>query len=210
MGEEEKPAEKTVRTRKRKHPRGLDGPHLQRKMAETAEKRRQALALRKQGLTYEQIARAMGLSTKMVAWRYVEEAIKEIPRENAIAVKALATQKLDAQEARLNTLLAAADAADPKKKRSLSVAELVRIELALVRVAERRARLEGHDAPLRTELTGKDGAPLTLSVHDLEGMSDDQLDRVIRSALRSGASRGGSGPEEEEDGVSASAPRGSH
>ena len=148
--------------------------------AEVAEKRRQALVLRKKGATYEQIMREMGLSTPMVAWRYVNDAIAAIPREEAKECKALAVAKLDAQEVRLNNLLL----------EKATILEKCRIELVLVKLAERRARLEGHDAPTRTELTGKDGAPLALSLKDIEGMTDDQIDRALGHAIRTASSAG--------------------
>lgn len=175
-----------IRKRKKRvlkgQPPSLSGPQLAVKMADNQEKRRQALILRKQGATYEQIQRAMGLSTPMVAWRYVNDAIRAIPATEAKENKALAQQKLDAQEQRVNTLL---QKLEVKREQSLTgelfVLEQVRLELALTRTAERRAKLEGHDAPSRTEVTGRDGAPLALTVAQLEGMDDEQLADVIRA-----------------------------
>ena len=112
-------------------PQQLKGPALQRKMASNQEKRRQALILRRQGGTYDQIGKALGVST-MTAHRYVHDSIAAIPREEAKEVKALAIAKLDAQEMRLNVLL-------ESTARKPTVLELVRIELALVRIAERRS-----------------------------------------------------------------------
>jgi hypothetical protein len=181
-------------------PKQLKGPQLQKKMSDNQEKRRQALVLRRQGATYDQIGKALEVST-MTAHRYVNDAIAAIPREEAKEVKALAISKLDAQEMRLNVLL-------ESTTRKPTVLELVRIELALVRIAERRARLEGHDAPTRAEITGKDGAPLALSVADLEGMTDEQLERYIANASRGGGARGRhSDPEEARGGASGEARR---
>ena len=173
--------DENIPKRKKRSP-NLNRADKQIVSAEVAEKRRQALVLRKKGATYEQIKREMGLSTAMVAWRYVHDAIAEIPREDAIECKALAIAKLDAQEVRLNNLLL----------EKTTVLEKCRIETVLVKLAERRARLEGHDAPSRTELTGKDGAPLALSLKDIESMTDDQLERALGSALRT-ATSGGAG-----------------
>jgi predicted transcriptional regulator len=173
-----------------------------------AEKRRLALMIRKRGATYEQIARELGLSTKMVAWRYVHEAIAEIPAEEARDTKRLELEKLDARELRLNNLLLSIDqrrklyedkvklgVAEPEDHVGLFVVEQCRIEQQLTRIAERRARLDGLDAPTRAELTGKDGAPLiSLTREDIKGMTDEQLKRVVNGTHRGGgAGAGGAG-----------------
>lgn len=196
-----------IPTRKRKKPTGgnLHGPDKQIIQAETQERRRQALILRKQGATYEQIATQLKFSTKMVAWRYVHEAIADIPADEARDAKRIEVEKLDARELRLNQLLLRIDGrrdlyekrardagGDPANHVGLFVVEEVRVNAALTKIAERRARLEGLDAPTRAELTGKDGAPLRLSTNDIQGMTDEQLDRVLNGA-RGGSGAGGGG-----------------
>lgn len=180
-------------------PTVLKGPHLQIKMSETQDRRRQALGLRRTGATYEQIANRMNVSI-MTAHRYVNDAIRDIPMENAKEVKALAVAKLDAAEVRLNAKLSG----------PVSVIEHVRLELALVKIAERRARLEGHDAPTRTELTGRNGAPLSLSLNDLAGMTNAQLERVIADSIRGRASGGGPTGDESTGGEGPGRTRQSH
>jgi hypothetical protein len=49
------------------------------------------------------------------------------------------------------------------------------------------AAVEGTDAPKQTELTGRDGSPVPLS---LENLTDEQLERVITSLAAEGADAG--------------------
>lgn len=61
-----------------------------------AERRRQALELRKAGATYEQIAAELGIRSKRAAWGIVQTALAEITREPAQAVLDLELSRLDA------------------------------------------------------------------------------------------------------------------
>lgn len=180
-------------------PPQLKGPQLQRKMAENQQRRQQALTMRIQGGTYEQIAGQMGVST-MTAYRYVQDAIREIPKEEAKHAKTLEISKLNASELRINARLA----------KPCTVIEAVRLELALVKIGERRAKLEGFDAPTRAELTGRNGAPLTLTINDLQSMSNAELERVINASLRGRTLGRGNVGAESADGDSESGARQPH
>lgn len=166
------------------HGGNLHGPDKAIVSAEVAEKRKTALGLRKQKMTYEAIAAAMGLSTPMVAWRYVQDALKAIPFEAAVEVKQLEIEDCRDDLRRLNTRLA---------EGKLTVRGLVAALGAKVKLREQLARYLGLYAPIRSELTGKDGAPLTLTMTDIQGMSDDDLDRTISAGRQRGASGGGAG-----------------
>lgn len=159
-----------TRKRKRSVPSQLRGPAFARKQEEVQEKRKEALALRRAGATYQQIADKMGLSTPMQAHRYVNDALAAIPMANAIALKQLALTKLDAQEVRMNQA----------QKNAKTVLEACRVELTLVKLAERRAKLEGTDAPVRNEHTGANGGAILTGHVDLEGLTDEQLERFKR------------------------------
>jgi hypothetical protein len=112
--------------------------------AETQERRRQALDLRKRGLTYPQIAKAMSVSLG-TAHKLVQTAISDIPKELAEDVRLLELERLDRM---LAGMWPKAIAGDPK-----AVA-------AAVKIMDRRAKYLGIDAPIKAELTGKDGGQL--------------------------------------------------
>lgn len=60
----------------------------------TAERRAEALDYRRQGWTYEAIGKAMGIGPTR-AFQIVDDAIKAITYENAVALRALELQRLD-------------------------------------------------------------------------------------------------------------------
>jgi hypothetical protein len=191
--------------RRRGPPAHTRGAKFSADAAALQEKRVQALNLRKAGATYAQIGLQLGVAT-MSAHRYVNDAIAEIPHDAAVAVKALALAKLDAQEMRMNGLLR-------EVKDGTRVLERCRIELVLVRIADRRAKLEGTDAPARTELTGKDGGAIMTGHIDLEGLTDEQLERFKRdpAAFVGGGMGSRSDPgAEEETSEEAGSPRRTH
>jgi len=97
-----------------------------------AERRQQALALRRAGLTYRDIARALGCSPQH-AHRMVQEALKEIvekTREDAEQVLQLELQRLDEAQASI--------------WRQVKEGHLGAVD-RLLRIMERRAKLLGLD-----------------------------------------------------------------
>ncbi len=182
----------TIPTRRRRRgpPVSLRGPKFTIKSAEVQEKRLQALQLRKAGASYPMIAKQMGLSTPMVAWRYVQDALAEIPVEAAAELKSIMLIGIDADLVLLNNLHA----------KARTVAGHAKLVLAKIRLRELHARLLGLNAPTRNEHTGKDGVPLTLTMNEIQGMTDEQLDRTFAASRRSGPSGSGAG-------ASASPPR---
>lgn len=174
------------RKRKSKRPPQLRVPHHEIVAAEVAEKQREALDLRKLGLTYEAIAKRMNCSA-MSAHRYVNKAIAAIPKEAAEDTKRVMLETCYANLVQINTRIQA----------GLTPEQAFKAIGAMVKVRDQIAKYEGHYAPTRAELTGRDGSPLTMTVTDLEGMNDDQLDRIIRMAIGRGASGGSGGAETE-------------
>ena len=106
--------------------------------AERDERRTKALALRRAGAQYADIAKVLGVSTG-TAWKDVTSALRETMTEEATALRTLQGQRLDAL---LRGLYPQAIAGDTKAA------------LAAVRIMERQSRLFGLDAP----------AALTMSV----------------------------------------------
>lgn len=178
-----------IPTRKKRqvHP-NKRGPKFTAAQAKLQENRLQALELRKAGASYPQIAKQMNLSTPMVAWRYVQAALKDIiPEETKNEARRVMLEAIDADLARLNNL-------QPK-----TISDMVKIVTARDRLRDSKARILGVHAPTRTELTGKDGAALSLTLSDIQGMSDEQLERVFSSGANGRSSSGGGGTGEAEE-----------
>lgn len=167
---------RTQKKKKQVHP-GRRGPKYTIKQEELALKRNEALEFRKNGLSYPQIAVRMGISA-MTAWRYVQDAIDDIPKERAIEVRNLTLAQIDQDLARLNSLHAS----------TLKPAEVARVCLAKDRLRESKARLLGLNAPTAHEHT-------FLNHVDVRTLTDEQNERlaagdfgVLDEASASGAS----------------------
>lgn len=100
------------------------------------ERQRQALELRKSGITYEAIAAQLGYRTAAGAHKAVSTALKRTLQEPADDVRKIELERLDAL---LEDLW-------KKKDRPFVVDRILR-------VMERRAKLLGLDAPTKTDLT---------------------------------------------------------
>ena len=135
-----------------------DAPRSEAQSLEAHERRQTALALRRRAFTYRRIAAEMGVS-EASAYNYVKDAYAELNRvqnESAEALREQELDKLDELEQRLSDLLPDAEAD-----------AVTKLTGQLLRIAERRAKLLGLDAPTRTQVTGDDGGPLTIRiVHD--------------------------------------------
>jgi len=141
-----------------------------------AEKRRQAVELRKAGATFEEIAAAHGAdgrrlySNKGTAYRAVEQALREAVREPTRELIELETQRLDLMLRALWPQVIAG--------------KLGAVDRAL-RVAERRARLLGLDGPQVVQHSGPDGGPIPV---DVSGMTPEEkaarLAELIAEAQR--------------------------
>lgn len=115
------------------------------KKVTAAQKRAQAVELRKAGATFDEIATALGYSNKGTAYRAVEQALKEAVREPALQLIELEVQRLDLM---LRALWPA-----------VARGQLGAVDRAL-RVAERRARLLGLDAAQQIQHSGPGGGPI--------------------------------------------------
>ena len=188
------------RRRKRGVPKSLRGPAYSIKALETQKKRSEALTLRIAGASYPRIAKQMGCSV-MTAYRWVNDAIADIPRDAAIECKAIMLEAIDADMVSLSNLLSGI---------KLTPSETAKLVLAKDRLRETKARLQGLNAPVRNEHTGKDGGAILTGHVDLEGMTDEQLERFKRdpAAYLSGMAGGrDSGAEEEAPGEAREARR---
>ena len=128
--------------------------------AALAERRNQALELRKRGCTYRQIATALKTTVSAVH-KYVHDEIARIPRDNAEDVLVLELERLDRM---IKGLDVRASQGDPKAV------------LATVKLMERRAKYLGLDAPTKLEHSGS---------IDVTQMTDEELRRVAAGSGKS-------------------------
>lgn len=141
--------------------------------------RRQCVALRATGLSYEAIGERVGCS-RQNAWKHVTAAFDDIrtkTAENAVILRDLELERLDRM---LEGVWEAATTGDVSA-----------VDRAL-RISERRAKLLGLDAPAK--FAGHDGGPITRTWVDIgrELMSDEDAKSLAQIASRVVTSEKGS------------------
>jgi len=121
------------------------------KAIEVNERQRQAVELRKAGVGFQRIADQLGYKDASGAYRAVRAALKKTLQEPADEVRKLELERLDVMLFGIWTQVRQGNQGA--------------IDRAL-KIAERRAKILGLDAPTKAELTGKDGGPIEHSVDD--------------------------------------------
>lgn len=137
-----------------------------------AERRLNALRLRKAGASYSQIAEALGYS-KTQAYRDIQRALKNIGKEEqegALELRLLESQRLD--ELLMPMMRQAKGGSQGAVDRVL-------------RIMERRAKLWGIDAPERAEIRMPDGVAVRAKV-EIEN-DDKRAAEVLRILAEAGA-----------------------
>lgn len=133
-----------------------------------------ALEARKEGKTFDQIAEECGYNSRQAAHDAVKRALDSIIREPADSLRVLDLERLDVlwQIQYLN-----AQAGD------------VQAMAACMKIMERRARLLGLDAPIKTdnktEVSGKDGVLVigqTMTPEEWELAAKDQQAALTKDA----------------------------
>lgn len=119
----------------------------------TSERTARAVELRRKGLSFRAIGKALGCDAR-TAQRRVDAALDEIRQETAEHADRLVEIELIRFDRMVEKLERLLNSRDPE-----TVARAVR---ELIRVSARRARLLGLDAPERAEVSGPQGAPVTL------------------------------------------------
>jgi hypothetical protein len=126
---------------------------------ETADRDRRCAEMRGQGLTLDQIGEIVGLS-RSATHEAIDRGLRGVPTLELVAAKALALAKLDAQERHFLAVQAKTwyrvdhgrvirdENGDPM----IDPDPGMRAGLALLRIAERRARQEGTDEPTRSRV----------------------------------------------------------
>lgn len=110
----------------------------QRDALKALEKQKKALALALAGVDYQTIAERVGYNSRQAAWKAVNSAIQKTIKPAAEEVKQMQLARLDAM---LKALWP-----------SVLSGHLGSIDRVL-RIEERRARLLGLDAPVKTDIT---------------------------------------------------------
>jgi hypothetical protein len=110
----------------------------------------QAVKLRKQGLDWDSIAKAVGYKHRSTIWRHVEAWYEKRQTEIGENIDRLRDLDLDRLDTMLYALRGRIQRGEPRA-----------IDTGL-RILERRAKLLGLDAALKQQITGADGGPLAI------------------------------------------------
>ena len=116
------------------------------------QRQKQALTLRLSGASFEQIAVALGYASKAGAYMSVMAGLAKVPEPEAKAYRKLNLERLN--RGRLGYW------------RNLEKGDPRSVELE-IKTQERETRYLGLDAPIRAEITGKDGGPVLISLAEL-------------------------------------------
>ncbi|MFD7867327.1 hypothetical protein [Streptomyces sp. NPDC059783] len=157
--------------------------HSRAKAAEIAERRANLIKLRRAGVPFEDPRiMALGYSSRSAASKDFYRALCERRDEQAAEVSAYRQEENE----RLDALL---EAAWPQATQTRTVynkdGEAVGEELdmravdTVLRLMDRRAKLNGLDMPVKTEVTGAEGGPLAVSTAD-----PDKLAALIAATSR--------------------------
>lgn len=115
----------------------------QERQIEATSKAVQALQLRKQGVSYAEIARQVGYRSGSGAHAAVRKALKKTLQEPADDLRKMENERLDAM---LSALWDKIEKGDPQAI------------MAGIKISERRAKLNGLDEPAEVDVTSAGGA----------------------------------------------------
>ena len=107
----------------------------------------EALNLRRAGASYQQIADRLGYSDYQSAFRSVQNLLKKMTSESVEELRAVENERLDTMQ------IAVWNDAVKGDDRAINT---------VIRISERRARLNGLDAPV--QLTGADGGAILIKL----------------------------------------------
>ncbi|MFI0822338.1 hypothetical protein ACH4TX_41800 [Streptomyces sp. NPDC021098] len=138
--------------------------------AEVAERRVKLIKLRRQGISFDdERVLALGYSSRGAASKDFVRALAQRRDEQAAEISVYRQEENERLDALLEAVWPDALTGDPRA-----------IETAL-KISDRRARLNGLDAPVRTELSGPDGGAVPLGSGAL-----DELNKLIGIAGQTG------------------------
>lgn len=112
------------------------------------ERRAKCLELRKQGYTYAEIAKKVGLKGRQQACNHITDAMKELVVEHVEDVRKLELERLDKIYKVVNGFV---------EDEELDVEDRCKAADRCLKVMERRAKIQGLDAPTKIAETDADG-----------------------------------------------------
>lgn len=133
-----------------------NAPHNEASKLSAMDNRAKALDLRRAGASLRDIAKALGVSHQS-AKRYIDTAISDLHNSQNQKTEDYRAVELDRLE-RLH--MALWQRAIGGKRDGVDIPPDYAAVDRLVRISERRSKLLGLDAPVKQELTGKDGEPI--------------------------------------------------
>jgi hypothetical protein len=156
-----------------------------RRKAKGMDNRRRCLELRLTGMTNAQIGDQLGLQRSTVC-RHIKEALADIPKAEADALRGLEVEKLDREERFINAQLSARHIAwasngkvvmdiDEKTGKPYKLEDPGPVFAAvgkLLDIANRRAKLLGLDSPTKIEQSGS--VEVTTAHPDLSVLTDEE------------------------------------
>ena len=153
----------------------------------------EALRLRSMGLSLDAIAQRIGHKDRSSVRRAILREMQAMPVEDVETLRKVETMKIDRIERNLHAI---ADDDDESAHDRIDALK------ALISLANRRSKLHGLDAPLKTELTGKDGGPVAFN--DISSTEADLTQRLdqLRDELFGGERPGPAGGQRQPSGES--------
>lgn len=139
------------------------GPKGNRKSSQ--DRRYQAVLMRRDGMSLQDIGDKLGVTPQMVSG-YISQSLKELQSQSLDAIseeRTLDLLRIDESLSDVEACIRAlrVDAKQGEREASATIARLLDTRCKLI---DRRAKLLGTDAPAKSEVTGKDGAPLVEEV----------------------------------------------
>lgn len=111
-------------------------------------RRTHALEMKRDGATYQQIADALGYSSKGHAYKDLQKALDAANRDQTLAAEQFRALQNERLEIMFGAIWPGAVGMDPEMKGP----NLRSVEMVL-KIMERQAKLNGVDAPVRSEVT---------------------------------------------------------
>lgn len=150
-------------------------PRSKAEMAEVADRRKQLVAYRRQGVRYDdQRIADLGYNSPAAARKDLVRALEQARDEQAAEVSVYRQEENERLDALLEAAWPRATRPHPILDREGNVVgeEIdVRAVDTILRLMDRRAKLNGLDAPVRTELSGPDGGAVPLGNGSLAELS---------------------------------------
>lgn len=132
-------------------------------LARASARRTKAVRLRMSGATYDQIAKQCGYTDKSTARKAVMRSLVAVEAESVSELRLLENARLDSDEMVLRTIIA---------NGSNKAADRIRAIDSRLRLAARRARLNGLDAPIQVALSAGISADLDDALTELAELTD--------------------------------------